>query len=83
MQRGFEGVQRNLPLVRRIDGKMPFKACGDEGLKALDSNQGVEKRNDINEVVIRTYKKGGWRKLFAMCICYKGLGDNCRIIKSW
>ena len=79
-QRGFEEVLGFLHPDRGIEGKMPPKAFNNRGLRGSGSNQGVEKRYGISIVMIRTYSKGGWRKLFAMCICYKGLGNNSKII---
>ena len=59
---------------------MPCKDSGNEGFRGLESKQGRASMNGLSEVVTGTYSKGGWRKLFAMCIYYKGLGDNSRII---
>ena len=73
--RGFEGVRCSLLLASEIGVRIPLKACDDEGLRASGSGQGVEKRNDINEVVIKTYKERGGKNL-KLCICNKGLGDN-------
>ena len=76
--RGFEGVWSFLQLDNELEVKMPLKASGDEGLKASGSNKAGDKKYGLSDVVIKAYSKGGWRKLFTMYICNKGLGDNIR-----
>ena len=79
LQRGFEGVWCELLLASKIGVEMPLKASDDDGLRSMGSSQGLEKRNDINEVVIRTYGKWGWKGFHTICICCKGLRDNCTL----
>ena len=61
MQRGFEGVQCNLLLASRIEVRIPLKACGDDGLGSSGQIREWRKEMGLSEVVIRTYRKGGWR----------------------
>ena len=80
MQRGFEGVQCNLPLASRIEVRIPLKACGDDGLGSSGQVREWRKEIGLSEVVIKTYSKGAWKWFHAICMCYKGLGDKSMII---
>ncbi len=58
MGRGFERDQTTLPIAREMGVEITLKVCSDEDLMGMGTSQGVEKRNVINEAVIRTYEVG-------------------------
>jgi len=78
IQRGFEGDQTTLPIASEIGVEIPLKASCSDGLRVMDTNQGVEKRKPQECSVNQGLKDKGWRKTMIMSMYYKGLGGNSR-----
>ena len=82
IQTGFEGDQTTLPLASEMGVKISLKGSGSDGLRGMGLKSGWRRKSPKNAVWMGVGSIRGWRNVYAICICYKGLGDNCTAVKS-